>query len=126
MHNISANHDASLLIELTNHVKDLIDTGVIQPRDVHLTESLISLLTHLNCLSALSPESTHQSPIDILQPPSATNIYDTLCCQVSELQSHRDVHALLNSDQSVSQPPILAVEHGILWHKIDNNLDEVF
>ena len=65
-------------------------------------------------------------PIDILQPPSATNIYDTLRRQVSELQSHCDVHALLNSDQSISQPPILAVEHGVLWHKIDNDLDEVF
>ena len=126
MRNVSANDDASLLIELTNRVKDLIDTGVIQPCDVHLAESLISLLTHLNRLSAMSPKSMHQSPIDILQPPSATNIYDTLRCQVSELQSHRDVHMLLNSDQSISQPPILVVEHGILWQKIDNDLNEVF
>ena len=113
MRNISTNDDTSLLIELTNRVKDLIDTGVIQPHDVHLAESLVSLLTHLNRLSAMSPESMHRLPIDILQPPSATNIYDTLHCQVSELQSHRYVHALLNSDQSVSQPPILAVEHSM-------------
>ena len=125
MHNISANDDTSLLI-LTNRVKDLIDTGVIQPHDVHLTELLVSLLTHLNCLSAMSPESMHRSPIDIPQPPSATNIYDTLHCQVSELQSHRDAHMHLNPDQSVSQPPILVVEHAVLWHKIDNDLDEVF
>ncbi|KAF8478314.1 HECT-like ubiquitin-conjugating enzyme-binding-domain-containing protein [Gautieria morchelliformis] len=116
--------DTALLRELDDRVTSLVNSGSIQSRDAHLAQSLVSLLTHLGSLSALSPAAPHRSPVDLLQAHSTTDIYDTLRRQVSELQSHRDAHAPLDND--TRQTPVRAVEHAMLWSKIDNDLDEVF
>ncbi|KIJ23402.1 hypothetical protein M422DRAFT_77237 [Sphaerobolus stellatus SS14] len=116
--------DTSLLSELESRVTMLIEDGSIRPRDAPLARSLVSLLHHIKRLTVLSPKSTHRSPVDFQQPLSTAEIYDTLSQRVSELQSHRDA----NRSDSTSQrkrPPIEAVEHAILWHKVDDDLDQV-
>ena len=118
--------NATLLQELDTRVTSLIDNGSIQPRDASLAESLVSLLSHLSRVSDISPDSSHRTPVDLLQATSSnTDIYDTLRQQVLELQSHRDAHALTNGHSQVRRPPVQAVEHAMLWHKIDSGLDEV-
>lgn len=121
-HDMELVDDASLLRELDNRVTSLVDRGAIHPRDARLAQALVSLLTHLNRVSAISPDSSsHRSPVDFPQATPTADVYDTLRRQVLELQTHRDTRALSDG----RRPPIQAVEHAVLWSKIDNDLDEV-
>ncbi|KAF8591361.1 hypothetical protein K439DRAFT_1327342, partial [Ramaria rubella] len=126
VHDMEASDDASLLRELDKRVTSLIDNGTIQSRDAPLARSLVSLITHLNRVSVIFPDSSHRSPVELPQPPSTADIYDTLRRQVSELQSHRDARALVDPEQESNGPPIQVVENAILWNKIDDDLDQVF
>jgi len=119
-----ASDDASLLQELESRVTTLIDNGFIGIRDAPLAKSLVSLLTHISRISDLSPAS-RPIPMDLQHQLSTADIYDTLSQRLSELQSHRDAHTLSGAQTQVQRPPIQAVEHAILWHKVDDDLDEV-
>ncbi|GJJ14995.1 hypothetical protein Clacol_009266 [Clathrus columnatus] len=114
--------DKSLLLEeLSTRITSLIDSGSILSSDALLVQALLSLLTHISRVSDLSSDASHPTPIDFSHPLSTSDLYDTLRRQVSELQSHRGIQP-----SSTSRAPIEAVEHAILWHKIDDDLDEVF
>ncbi|KAF8524313.1 HECT-like ubiquitin-conjugating enzyme-binding-domain-containing protein [Hysterangium stoloniferum] len=117
--------DASLLRELELRVTSLIENHIISSADAPLAQSLVSLLTHLSRTSAITPDAPNRPPLDSSHSSTSTNIYDTLRRQVFELQTKRDAHTLLDSSSEPPRPPIEAVQHAILWHKIDDDLDEV-
>lgn len=119
------NDDASLLLELQSRVTRLIGEGTIPSRDAPLVRSLVLLLSHMERATSISPDVTHISPVDIQYPLSTAEIYDTLSRRLAELQSHRDAHFSQVPASELHRPPIEAVEHAILWHKIDDELDEV-
>lgn len=112
---------SSLLEQLSSRITLLIDNGSVQPHDAPLIQSLLSLLTHISHVSNLSNDASHPTPIDFSHPLTTSDIYDTLRRQVLELQSHRGIQP-----DNVYRPPIEAVGQAILWHKIDDDLDEVF
>lgn len=112
---------SSLLEQLSSRITFLIDSKSVQPHDAPLIQALLSLLTHISHVSNLSNDASHPTPIDFSHPLTTSDIYDTLRRQVLELQSHRGIQP-----DNVYRPPIEAVGQAILWHKIDDDLDEVF
>ncbi|KZT24895.1 hypothetical protein NEOLEDRAFT_1134599 [Neolentinus lepideus HHB14362 ss-1] len=119
------NNSAELIRELQDHVIRLEST--LDANDAQLVHALVSLLAHFDRLSSIIargfPSSLGAGPSSrALQVPSVFDPIDTLRRQVSDLQIER----LYSSDNLESKlPPVLAVETGLLWSRIDLELETV-
>ncbi|EJD51155.1 hypothetical protein AURDEDRAFT_57237, partial [Auricularia subglabra TFB-10046 SS5] len=121
----SRTDELALISELLQRVESR--SGSLQPRDAELARALVSVLSHLTRLSAISvqdPTGDVQPATDLDIPSGSAygNVYDALRRQVSDFQT-------LRLDQQRAQPPsarpVLAVETSILWTRIDQGLDSV-
>ncbi|TFK48970.1 hypothetical protein OE88DRAFT_1663265 [Heliocybe sulcata] len=121
----NANNDSDLIRELQDHVTWLEST--LDANDAQLVHALVSLLAHFDRLSAIiasgSPSSLRAEPSNgALQVPPAFDPIDTLRRQVSDLQVER-LYSVDNLESKL--PPVLAVETGLLWSRIDLELETV-
>ncbi|KAJ7742710.1 HECT-like ubiquitin-conjugating enzyme-binding-domain-containing protein [Mycena maculata] len=123
---IQGSSDTALTQELRNRVDQMSHT--LEPADAHLAESIVSLLSHFNRLSALyaADSSARAMPLEDhdyepLLPPG--DLFNTLKRHVSDLQVERQ-----SSQQKPlppNTPPVVAVEKALLWSKIDEELESV-
>ena len=118
----SENDSASLYRELQQHVTLLS----LSPRDQELATSLVSVLSRLDRLAALSPEL--HLPTAAQELPNAldleADVYASLSRGVSDFQSQRMDRTQSQSEKTY-QPPIQAVETALLWNSIDSDFENV-
>jgi hypothetical protein len=113
--------DTALLRELSDRLE--ARSLSLRPQDARLALVLVTLLTDLNRLSALTPTSSLRSTTthDLCDSVPSIGNLDALTRHLSEFQSRRHDQ----SDSEGSLPPIVAVEKALLWVRVDENLETV-
>jgi hypothetical protein len=120
--------DSDLLREL--HVRVKAISHLMASSDAALANALISLLLNLSRLSDFQTSTTQSSnqalsegSSNLVDSPIATDLFDTLTRQLSDLQIKR-----LSSPLGPFAPgmsPSVTVETALLWSRIDSELENV-
>lgn len=120
--------DSDLLRELHVRVKGV--SHLMVSSDAVLADALISLLLNLSRLSDLQTSTTHSSnqvliegSSNLVDSPPATDVFDTLTRQLSDLQIRRLTSPLGPFAPNTS--PLVTVETALLWSRIDSELENV-
>jgi hypothetical protein len=119
-----SDNDTDLIRELRMRVEGL--SSVLDPTDVHLARTLVSLIGHFNRLSVIQ-SSTGITPdgtegIVNWSPREPEELFATLKRQLSDLQVER-LSRPVSEDSRM--PPIVVVETTLLWSQIDEELENV-
>ncbi|KAG2069522.1 hypothetical protein BDR04DRAFT_1101388 [Suillus decipiens] len=114
----------ALLEELRDRIDALAPS--MNRQDAHFAQVIVSLLSDLDQLPAVSPPldsppqaSSSTSPGIIARPPA--DLLSTLKQQLGDLQLERKAGASILSSQS----PVKTVQTALLWSKIDRKLETV-
>jgi hypothetical protein len=120
--------DSDLLRELHVRVKGV--SHLMASSDAALSNALISLLLNLSRLLDLQVSTTQsfnqalsEGSSNLVDSPIATDVFDTLTRQLSDLQIKR-----LSSPLGLLVPnnsPSVTVETALLWSRIDSELENV-
>ena len=120
--------DSDLLRELHVRVKGV--SHLMASSDASLANALVSLLLDLGRLSDLqasTAQSSNQvlieSSSNLVDSPPATDVFDTLTRQLSDLQIKRLSSPLGSFTSGMS--PLVTVETALLWSRIDSELENV-
>jgi len=120
-----ANNDTELINELRTHIENLSPS--LDPEDAMLVSSLVSLLSDFDHLSKMQLNTSH--PIDQSQNMAAweslgsSDTFGLLKQRLAELNLER--LSLQPEILAPGAPPVLAVESILLWHRIDEELENV-
>jgi ubiquitin-protein ligase E3 D len=120
--------DSDLMRELQVRVKGV--SHLMVSSDAALANALVSLLLNLSRLSDLqastaqsSNQALNEGSSNLVDSPNATDVFDTLTRQLSDLQIKR-----LSSPLRLFAPgmsPLVTVETSLLWSQIDSELENV-
>ena len=120
--------DSDLLRELHIRVKGV--AHLMASSDAALANALVSLLLNLSRLSDLQTSTAQffnqalsEGSSNLVDSPIATDVFDTLTRQLSDLQIQR-----LSSPLGPFAPgmsPLVTVETALLWSRIDSELENV-
>ena len=120
-----ANNDTQLINELRTHVEKISPS--LDPEDAILVSSLVSLLSDFDHLSRMqlntSNSSVRSQNMAAWESLGSSDTFDLLKQRLGELNLER-----LSLQPEVLAPgasPILAVEAILLWHRIDEELENV-
>jgi hypothetical protein len=118
--------DSDLLSELHVRVKGV--SYLMASSDAALANALVSLLLNLSRLSDLqtsitqsSNQALNEGSSNLVNSPPATDVFDTLTRQLSDLQIKRLSSRPFAPDMS----PLVTVETALLWSQIDSELEIV-
>ena len=119
--------DSDLLRELHVRVKGV--SHIMASSDATLANALVSLLLNLSRLSDLqtttqsSNQALSEGSSNLVDSANATDVFDTLTRQLSDLQIKR-----LSTPLGLFAPgmsPLVTVETALLWSQIDSELENV-
>ena len=120
--------DSDLLCELHVRVKSV--SHLMASSDAALANALVSLLLNLTRFSDLQSSTTQSSnqalsegSSNLVDSPIATDLFDTLTRQLSDLQIKRLSSPLGSFAPGMS--PLVTVETALLWSRIDSELENV-